>query len=186
MYSNEVCAHPINLDHLANSSGDIITFDLFNGDLTALTFRMGTPFASPVERVGVGGGALGEFNGAALATDRFGAGNPFVVTLAQRVMRNPLIITQMDIITAGDEPGQLQRGNRITRTRVDYDANECQTAGRFRTFFTENNYVRTNELIILSEKWGFEYDIDPVQRVQIDMTIGAAPIYNYGDEYGQC
>ena len=179
-------AKPINLDHLAGGTKQLITLDLTNTTGLPLDMFIGTPRAIPDETVGVGGTLVGLFNGAAGATDRFGAGTPFLVGVSERIVRNPIIVSRIEILTDGDVAGLNQRSERVTKINVNYNADPCERAGLFLKFFQENNYVVAEQLVVLSEQWGIQQTINTLQNVRYDITIEGLPVYNYSNSKSGC
>ncbi len=179
-------AKPINLDHLAGGTKQVITLDLTNNTDGALDMFLGTPRAIPAETVGVGGTLVGLFNGNAGAEDRFGAGTPFLVGVAQRLVRNPVIVSRIEVLTDSDTEGLNQRSNRVTKANVNYNADPCERAGLFIKFFEQNNYAVADQLVVLSEHWGFRQTINALQNVKYDITIEGLPVYNFSNSKSVC
>ena len=182
----KTCAYPVDLNNIGFAAGQIVTIDITNGAAVDLTLFLGTNLGIPGNIVGAGGDPATTANGDALVTDREGAGTPFINLFCQRCVGNPVIVTQLDILTADTPAGLAQRANRIFKINNNYNADPCTRAGRFRTFFTENNYVRTTDPIIVSDEWGMSIVIDAGEKIQLDLTLGALPIYNFGNPYTEC
>ncbi len=169
---------PIDPAKITGGVQEIVTLDLTNNSGGALQLFLGTPFGTS-DIVGVGGAAAGTFNFNAGGTDRVGASSPFLTSFCNRVVRRPLIVSKMSILTASDVAGLAQRSNRVTRKEVNYNADGRDRAGLFLKFFQENNYVVADTLFSIADDWGIEYRIDDTENVKIDLEILTSAIYDF-------
>lgn len=169
---------PIDPAKITGGVEEIVTLDLLNESGEDLVLFLGTPFGTS-DIVGVGGSPDGTFNFNAGGSDRTGASSAFLTSLCNRVVRRPLIVSKMSILTANDTSGLTQRSNRVTRKETNYNADQRDRAGLFLRFFEENNYVVADALFSLSDDWGITYTINDDENVKIDLEILTSAIYDF-------
>ncbi len=169
---------PIDPSKITGGVEEIVTLDLTNNSVDPLSLFLGTPFGTS-DIVGVGGSAAGTFNFNAEGEDRTGASSAFLASFCNRVVRRPLIVSKLSILTGTDVAGLTQRSNKVTRKESNYNADQRDRAGLFLRFFEENNYVIADQLFSLADDWGIQYVINAGQNVKLDLEILTSAIYDF-------
>ena len=190
VHIDKTCAWDVNFDNLAQYSGKIVTLELTNTNAPGgdtLFWILGTSLGVLDEVVGAGVLAATLFQGNASAVaSRIGVTAPQASTLAARAVRNQMILTRIEFLTAVDTSGLLQRQQPLTRLGLTPNLDNCDQGGKFPVFWTDANGVVENVMIPIGDEHGIQYPILADETVSINLTIGAHMVPTMANTDGTC
>jgi len=114
--------------------------------------------------------------------DNIGTNMDFLKLLNERFLRHPVLVRQIEVITADDPIGQKQKGIAIKRITVPYNSasDSAVSAGAYIPLFTQYTAVQLlTKPIILGEFTGFLYKILQDASVQMNIYLEAIDQANF-------
>ena len=114
--------------------------------------------------------------------DNMGTNMDFLKLLNERFLRHPVLVRQIEVITADDTIGQKQKGIAIKRITVPYNSasDSAVSAGAYIPLFTQYTAVQLlTKPIILGEFTGFLYKILQDASVQMNIYLEAIDQANF-------
>jgi hypothetical protein len=116
------------------------------------------------------------FTGLADLSDNQGVGIPFLQLVNKRIVRKPIYVSHIEVITPNNPTGNSQKSEPVTKFVVPYNSATDNAAinGSYIPQYTEYTAVSLLDSgMVLGEFSGFHYSIIPLGDIKLNIYISA-------------